>query len=229
MRWLLWKDYRHNRVVVSAGLFFLLAPHLIALYATCRGWFVEPQSPSRWKSNFVVSSLYSLVLSQVTVALIGGNAIAGERVDRSAEFLASLPISRGRNLASKLLLALAIIAIIWLTSVPILLYWTDPLGRGPLLSSQESLRVIANVAITGAAFFGVAWLLSSFIASPAIAVCGGLITPVIVGSGMAFLDYLFEWDWTGEEVELLYRGILLICAPVCFAVGTWHYLRRVEP
>ena len=47
------------------------------------------------------------MISQLSIALIGGNAISGERVDRSAEFLYSLPIARRKLLASKLLFALA--------------------------------------------------------------------------------------------------------------------------
>ncbi len=31
MRWLLWKDYRQNRLIVLTALFLLLAPHLVAL------------------------------------------------------------------------------------------------------------------------------------------------------------------------------------------------------
>ena len=54
------------------------------------------------------------------LALLGGNSIAGERVDRSAEFLAYLPVSRGRILASKLLVALAAVPLIWLPNLVIL-------------------------------------------------------------------------------------------------------------
>ena len=28
MKWLLWKDYRHNRLIVFAALFLLLVPYL---------------------------------------------------------------------------------------------------------------------------------------------------------------------------------------------------------
>ena len=35
MKWLLWKDYRHNRLIVFAASVLLLLPHVVALYASC--------------------------------------------------------------------------------------------------------------------------------------------------------------------------------------------------
>ena len=35
MKWLLWKDYRHNRLIVFAALAILLVPYLIGLGAIC--------------------------------------------------------------------------------------------------------------------------------------------------------------------------------------------------
>ena len=57
--------------------------------------------------------MYSLALSQLTVALLGGNAIAGEAADCSAEFIAYLPLSRPRLLAGKLSLAFSAAVSIW--------------------------------------------------------------------------------------------------------------------
>ena len=33
----------------------------------------------------------------------------------------------------------------------------------------------------------------------------------------------------GWTFALWYWRICLTLAPLCFAIGTWHYLRRVEP
>ena len=102
MKWLIWKDYRLNRLIFITALAFLVGPHLLAAILIWYG--AEP--PNARGLFFAGSTLYSLAFLQLAFALLGGNSIAGERMDRSAEFLAYLPVSRGRILASKLLVAL---------------------------------------------------------------------------------------------------------------------------
>jgi ABC-type transport system involved in multi-copper enzyme maturation permease subunit len=253
MRWLLWKDYRHNRLIVVTALVLLLGPHVIGLGVLCGGRWVKTGTHNGqavyWTPNSkdVIggASAYSLFISQLAAALIGGNAIAGERVDRSAEFLYSLPIRRRKLLASKLLLALAIAVAVWLVNALIfsciILY---ELGGAPIpppnpvnwnFVNRDVLLVMAMIATTGLTFFCIAWFFSSFIASPTVAICAGLITPVLVASGIALVDMLLAMSGLkGSRLgypaaNLWYLGICLTLALVCFGVGTWHYLRRVEP
>jgi ABC-type transport system involved in multi-copper enzyme maturation permease subunit len=235
MKWLLWKDYRENRLVVIAALVFLLTPHLGALIISClQGSFWHYERPL-WAENFTASSIFSLIISQLSIALIGGNAIAGERADRSAEFLASLPISRKRNLASKLLLSLAIIAVIWVTDASVIVYLKD---RSHPMWAQEAMEMLGATAMVALAFFCFAWCLSSFLASPTFAVAGGLLAPLLLWLSVLFLAFLGEVvdarAWLADEAYLhfivfSYFTICLTLAPICFGVGTWHYLRRVEP
>ncbi len=236
MKWLLWKDYRHNRAIVFTALVLLLAPHLFVVYVNCGGPFPglnaersRPAAANRWTEGFAASSFFSLVISQFAIALMGGNAIAGERVDRSSEFLFSLPITRRRLLASKIFLALTIIAAIWMNALILSCLWylTRAQGGGnPVLN-----EAIANTAIIGLVFFCVAWFLSAFTASPAYAVCGGLVSPLLVSSGIYFVAYLLDFplEEMNAYVEPWFRAICLALAPPLFAVGTWYYLRRVEP
>ena len=42
MRWLLWKDYRVNRVIVILALGMFLVPHLFAVYAALRPYLDGP-------------------------------------------------------------------------------------------------------------------------------------------------------------------------------------------
>ena len=227
MKWLLWKDYRHNRLIVFTALFFLLVPHLIALFGVCKLKLCDDPEASHWPEFFGVSSVYSLALCQAAVALIGGNAIAGERVDRSAEFLFSLPITRRKLLASKVLLAMAVAAVPWLMNGSILWCLAESLLRVGL---RDLDRVLINTAITGIAFFCVAWLLSSLIASPTFAACGGLVTPLLFGSGFyLFVAGRFDGNPDNVDLDSWYRAFCLILSPLCFALGTWLYLRRVEP
>ena len=228
MNWLLWKDYRNNRLVVFAALFFLLAPHLVALYACCREVMRGNCGTRLWIGNFATSSIFSLIISQLLIALIAGNAIAGERADRSAEFLASLPITRKKILASKLLLSLAIVAVIWLTDASALMWLLSLLPK----ATEPFPEMLGLIAVTAAVFFSVGWCLSSFLASPTFAVAGALLTPLLLGGALLYGGLLFqciEEPWYGDFIEVSYCAICLVLAPVCFGVGTWYYLRRVEP
>lgn len=229
MKWLLWKDYRQNRLVVIAALCFLLVPHLLALCFSWTGASYASPTRSRWVENFTASSLYGFCIAQVVIALIGGNVIAGERVDRSAEFLASLPIARRRILVSKLLLALAIIAVIWLTDGLALCYAMELLYQHHGVDQGAAIEFFANAAITAMTFFCVAWCLSAFLSSAVIAVCGGLVAPLIAVSGPMFIAHLLGSPMQDFEPESWFLGICLTVSPICFVVGTWHYLRRVEP
>src|SRR5208282_1173833 len=115
MKWLLWKDFRVNRVVFIAALVLLIIPHALVAILIWRA--VKQPDPA---GLFGPSSFYSLGLLQLVFALLGGNSIAGERFDRSAEFLAYLPVSRGRILASKLLVSLAAVPLVWLPNLAVL-------------------------------------------------------------------------------------------------------------
>lgn len=237
MKWLLWKDYRQNRLVVFVGLFLLVLPY--AVVACAMGWdvFVRDRSvvTSRWYETFVIAGAYSLAISQLTVALIGGNAIAGERADRCSEFLYSLPFARRRLLASKLILALAVVVVIWFVNgVTICALIQVPLVQ--LFDHDKLVPFAAGFAVTGLTFFCIAWLLSSFGASPVLSVCGGLLTPILVSSSISIVDWLYfdssllrESRMSGFHFFLWYCSICVVFDVVCFSVGTWYYLRRVEP
>jgi hypothetical protein len=252
MKWLLWKEYRHNRLIVFTALVLLLAPYLIGFGVLCGGrWFKVDWT--EWKIILGGACAYSILISHLTFALLGGNAISGERVDRSAEFLYALPFTRRKLLAGKLLFALAITAVIWLTTALVgacLLPWTEmpPLTEWPHVlhkvymelpnlrpEAYEALLGMGDFAITGVMFFCVSWFCSSYIASPASDVCAGLLAPVLVISGIGLVDAVLilsgrsETHISGHTIALWYGGICLVLAPVCFAIGTWHYLRRVEP
>jgi hypothetical protein len=95
-------------------------------------------------------------------------------------------------------------------------------------SASEIMRSVAGVAITGAVFFSVAWHLSSFLTSPTFAVAGSLLAAYLLVLVSALICYLAGLD-LDVYVPRVYCGLCLVTAPICFALGTWHYLRRVEP
>ncbi len=101
----------------------------------------------------------SLALSQLTVALLAGNAMAGERADRSAECMAHVPVSRPKRMAATLILAGCAAAVIWsFSSIMASLIlgaseelrtelWTRPWDRRAI---EATLFFATYVAITSA-------------------------------------------------------------------------------
>ncbi len=89
--------------------------------------------------------------------------------------------------------------------------------------------MLMYTAITGMTFFCVAWLLSSLIASPSLAICGGLVAPLFFALALWLGSELHVWRLDDEAYRLWYRAFCLIVSPPCFAIGVWRYLRRVEP
>jgi ABC-type transport system involved in multi-copper enzyme maturation permease subunit len=234
MRWLLWKDFRVNRLVFIVALVLLVVPHSLAVLAL--SWTVfSGVLRHDWPMIFLLSGSWSLALLQLTLALMGGNSIAGERIDRSAEFFAYMPVSRVRAVTSKILVASTLLPLIWLPNVLIM-----AISAGGVPSSMQ-LKIgagpwLGTVAITGLTFFCVAWLFSSMLESPTFSVCAGLIAPFLVWMGILWTVYLLGLDHAPFEVEvneatllLWYWGLSLAISAASFASGTFYYLRRVEP
>ena len=224
MKWLLWREYRLNRPILIAGTALLLAPQVIAAIILWRRPPIPASSDFPY-SIFGGAAIYSIILSQLTVLLLGGNAIAGERADRSAEYMAYLPVSRRRRLASKLSLVLSAVVGIWVYNLLILAVFWRPAWQ------CEVSEMLGCTAITGLAFFGVGWIISSLQSSPTYAVGGALITPLLVFLSLHTIGWqsgLRSRDFD-RFVALGYDAICLSLGVVCFAIGTWYYLRRIEP
>ena len=99
MNWLLWREYRLNRPILIVGAFLLLLPHVIVAILLWRGVQIPAENQPH---PFCGTAFYSIAISQLTVLILGANAIAGERADRSAEYMVYLPVSRSRRLLAKL-------------------------------------------------------------------------------------------------------------------------------
>ncbi len=226
MKWLLWKDYRVNRLVFIAALVLLVAPHALAAILVWRG---AVQGNDR-AAAFVISSCYSLGLLQLAFALLGGNSIAGERADRSAEFLGYLPVSRGRILVSKLLVVLAAVPLVWLPNLVVLAI-AGSIVPPHLPRDPDVWSGLGTIAVTGLTFFCVAWLLSCMLRSPTFSVLAGMVAPLLVATGICWVIYLLGCPDEGAGPLFLrwYWGLCLVISVASFSTGTLHYLCRVEP
>jgi len=229
MKWILWREYRLNRLILITGAVLLFLPYLFLFIALA---WPQGTSPSVL-DGFAGAVVYSLVLSHLTIVLLGGNAFAGERADRSAEFMAYLPLPRKRLLCSKLIIAFSTVAIILGTNLFVLWLisciepglwqiWNRP--------TVEYIAVILWLSCTSLTFYGVSWLISSLQSSPTFAVGGGLIAPLLVIAGLGAAAWKIGILNTDDRfIPAGYTIICLTLAIASFTIGTWHYLKRVEP
>lgn len=227
MRWLIWKDFRVNRLVFIVALVLLVVPHAFAVLPLIWTAFCGVLRHD-WPMTFVISGMWSLGLMQLALAFIGGNSIAGERIDRSAEFFAYMPVSKGRSVVSKLLVAFCLVPLIWLPNLVILAISAADI-RLSSMQLAEPWKWLGTTAITGLTFFCVAWFFSSMLESPTFSVCAGLIAPLIVLMGIHWTAYVLKLRPNDDAILLWYCGLCLAISAVCFPAGTAYYLRRVEP
>jgi ABC-type transport system involved in multi-copper enzyme maturation permease subunit len=220
MRALFRKDYRLNRGVLLLGLVLLLAPYALVLGVAVPGnWPAMPP----WAECLVTASFFSLCLSQLTLVTLAGNAIAAERADRSAEFLAYLPPSRTRILASKALLVTLTAGVIWAVNLSVADVVAPALGtfRADRLDLLVPRPVLAATAVM---LVGAGWLGSALLDSPAIATALGIGAAAVV----PFLVNFVPWPGAGD-LRVWYVTTHLTLGLLCFVCGSAHYLRRVEP
>lgn len=230
MRALIWKEFRLCWPILLVGLALLALPYVLL-------WsFGElDKAPAYVAKTCSSAAVASLVFQVLTLALLGGNAIAGERNDRSAEFLAYLPVSRAKNLVSKLVwpvvaVVLAIGVTAAMVSVAVVLggfTFDDFLNT----SAKENGTFLA-IAIVGCLCFSVAWLGSAWLRSPTFAVAGGLLAPVIVNFATALIVKVVpppQVRYPDQFVWIILAIVVPSIACICFFAGCYHYLRRVEP
>ena len=228
MKALLWKDYRQNRRILVGVAIMLLIPYVFVTVGELgtRLWHVYP---SKNLTELIgEASILSLFLTVLAIGFLGGNAIAGERVDRSAEFVAYLPIARRPAIASKAIVALSACLAFWLVnaSVGCVTSW---------MVSDRFLEVVFDIASTTALgsvlIFGASWLFSSFMSSPPIATMMGLATVVVYAVTMGLIDQARGLGTAGMEPSyfVLCAVLCVVLGIACFVAGVLHYVRRIEP
>ena len=226
MNALLWKDYRVNRTVVILGLALLFGP-LVAAVAIKLVEQMRYGEPIYWFDVMAKVGAVTLGLSLLTLAFLGGNAFAGERADRSAEFMAYLPPTRARKLASKVIFALGSAVVV--VGVTLLIgYCLAPALGDPSEDMVQFRRVTSSVMLPTAAFiFGAAWCASSFLSSPTYAVGIGFALPWLLFLALALVEYWVEIE--DFDFGLWYIMIAVLLAMLAFLAGCGIYLKRVEP
>ena len=227
---LLWKDYRQNRKTLIAVGIFLTIPYLIALIVG----IVVRSGPApgtdynvrlTWSDLLHAGSLWSLAFLVVLCAFFSGNAVAGERADRSAEFAAHLPISRRAAIASKAVLAIG--ACLLAALVNLLIGYAA--GESSFLrSGDQALAVYALGAASTVLVFGVSWLVSALASSAVNAAASGIAALILLWGTFGLVE-AFREGRTALTSEWLYVTMCLLLGVGCFVAGVVYYVRRVEP
>lgn len=211
MAWLLWKDFRLSRSLFAMTLLLVFGPPALAALVA---WYWH----AAWAPYLTRAAWFSLVASQIPVVILGGVAIAGERGERSAEFLACQPVSRGRILASKLSVIAGFVALGWIPSLSLL---------AAVSPASLELRFLGSGASLLMLFFGMAWLFSCWLENPTFAIAAGLCAAIVLlFVVMSIVTHLSSVEWF---VVYALPWIWLTFGLGGFLLGTRHYLRRVEP
>lgn len=228
MKALMWKDYRLNRSYLIAGMAILLFPYAFAAY---KSFVPDPKGTDIGAAvHLERGGNLALIAGMLVVALLGANAFAYERTERSAEFLAYLPPSRGAVLGSKLLVVSGAIAVSWLLNARVLvgLFYNGQSGESASSpGSQGAIPMIPMnyLAVTYVVIFGAAWCGSALVTSTA-ALLIGLLAPwfvMLVTFGLFNPERNEGMFWQG------YWWLAVVLGALMFGAGSIVFLKRPEP
>ncbi len=225
---LLWKDYRLNRLLLGFGLLMLAIPLLVGV---SHNLYLHWRYDELWWTQRFWQGIAcaSLGLSLFTFAMLGANAVAAERADRSAEFLAYLPPSRRAIITSKAIIAVGAGLFIWIVNLVLYCVVAPHGSSGPegavVTYSDEFTELVSVLAATSVLLFGAGWFWSSFMPGHAISTGLAFSTLAFVGCSLGSWEYLSG----SNTVEKWYVPVGLTLGIIGFVAGTVCYLRRVEP
>ena len=222
MKWLIWKEFRLNWLILAIAALFLIVPYLAAVGRAAWGgtaYDIYVLVEGGWVTNAFVATIF--------LALLGGQSIACERADRSAEFLAYQPVSRGRILLSKLVWPGVTLVVIFGLNTAVAVFATDSVYDN--LMYRRSLPGLLPFLVAAVGAFCTAWGISAWQNSPTFAVMSGIAAPLVT----IWLIMMINW-WMGFAMSNMLVMIVYVVAfgslsIISFLGGSWYYLRRVEP
>jgi len=228
MKSLLWKDYRINRLLLIFGFVVCVGPWVIGI---ARNLLLEWRGGEAWWAPEFWVTIYgiSLTLSLFTFAMLGGNAVAAERADRSAEFLAYLPVSRGAVLASKSIIALGPTLLIWTVNLAALFIVAPAITHVSAADivaksdGRESLGLFAGLTVL---LLGSGWFWSTVLNSHGLATGMSFFTLAAVGMGFIGLEFGCGLE---NFLENWFVTTSLLVGISGYVGGCAYYLRRLEP
>ena len=236
---LVWREWRRSRTILFVALGIIVALLLLV--------FSQPQTPPEAAGGkisvvdrmAVVGYCATWIAVHVSVFLLpmfAANSLAGERADRSAEFIAPLPVSRAVRLMAKVVLLAAVAIALWapMLVVASLLRSSQLVKADDYRTGLQLLGMIATFTLLATAL---AWLLAAWVESPVIAAVGAIAIPIAIPMFLFYVPtianrppfrdpsvfYSFWIDSAGMPQPLTF-----LVAAAFFAAGSTLYMRRLE-
>jgi hypothetical protein len=227
---LLWKDARVNRLPLLIGVALLIVPYIVVGVAvTHMPLWEEATRASAWAVLLATACHFSLVCSQASLAMLSGHVIAAERGDRSAEFLAYLPPSRGQVLLSKALLLAAAAVVVWGVNLGARMVANYLAGDTDATRAlTEHMASLPHLAAVGLLAAGTGWCASAMLDNSGPAVALALLAPLMAFGLFQLTKYLLHWPDEMSFNKVYFAGCWPLGASL-FAIGAAYYLHRVEP
>jgi ABC-type transport system involved in multi-copper enzyme maturation permease subunit len=223
---LLLKDFRLYRWAFRATIVILVSPYLLAILMAFYSLLSYSNRRDTGVPGFVLP-LFSIFAAIVLSAIFGGSAFSIEHRDRSADFLALLPVTRWQILLSKCLVPIPALFTVWLIHSSI--FFLAIYDRPNWLPFEFNPDIVAAFALSSAAMFfvfSVAWLAGLFLNSPAISACIALATLFAIGF---FVSLQFDNRDSSIRPEPAFFLFTMVAGILCFLIGICCYVNRVSP
>jgi ABC-type transport system involved in multi-copper enzyme maturation permease subunit len=230
MKSLIWKECRANPWLLALGIVLGFGPYVVGILWLLFGFGARVDAGMRLAFMLEPATVISIEATLLTLLLFGANSIASERADRSAEFLAYLPIRRVTILTSKLVVPLAIASAVW--GLSLVANELAPAVTAGKVSGTKPIGLERMIFAASVLFFGSAWLGSSMAEKPMTAVGFSLGISMVLSLAFGACNQLTGWPAStfGNEGAInVYAAAMCIAGVTCFLSGSRLYLRRVEP
>jgi ABC-type transport system involved in multi-copper enzyme maturation permease subunit len=224
LRTLLAKDWRLYRVPVLGFIVVSLACYVLGIVGTIYRWS-ELGGP---RDSFFSAAVIAANISALLASVFGGVAVAGERGDRTADFMAMLPVARRQIICSKWLVSFFVVLTVGTINGIVALLMQMPDRRyAPLERAANDAGAVALWAGCMTCFFGTAWLLSTSIKSAAISACISMGTTASLAAFISICAGIGPHpDWA---VQCTTAVTLEIVGLSSLVAGTLYYMRRIAP
>ncbi len=216
------KDFRWGRTLLAIGLILAVVPYVLLAIAYFQEGLWADLSPTQRFAEFLsVAGYFGVCTTQAGVLMTACTIVANERVDRSEDFLATLPCSRLTVILSKFSLVLFALTCSWLIHCPVILIGSR-MGGGGILLGLPTFFAIFNISFCMCAN---GWLASIVSPLPAFAVLFALISPGIAGA----LFYALAWLFRVPSIQAYYLQfdtVFLLYGDACFLLGIIVFSRQ---